>query len=367
MPPVEYRRIEKAIHFLEENFRRQPGLKEVARQVGLSEYHFHRLFSRWAGVSPKRFLQFLTADYARRLLRESANVLDAAHETGLTGPGRLHDLIVNVYAMTPGELKEEGAGLTIRFGVHPSPFGDCLVAVTDRGICAVSFLSAERGREKWERARKTVAPCHVQGKPGRDERRGKPDLRPFPMEERLPAFRDRPGNELSGQGVGGARPYSPRLRGFLRTGRIPDRGAGKRASRGLGHRPEPGGVPDPLPPRHPKDRGLRRIRLRIGEEKGDPRVGGRPFPRTARSSVRGSPTLRPAREAHTPEGGCPAGCRYMDRILFNNASTVGRSAGPTPTWCRRTVPPGSISTSPPRWKMSPPDFMIFFPLTISFR
>jgi len=159
MPPVEYRRIEKAIHFLEENFRRQPGLKEVARQVGLSEYHFHRLFSRWAGVSPKRFLQFLTADYARRLLRESANVLDAAYETGLTGPGRLHDLIVNVYAMTPGELKEEGAGLTIRFGVHPSPFGDCLVAVTDRGICAVSFLSAERGREpreklesRWSRA-----------------------------------------------------------------------------------------------------------------------------------------------------------------------------------------------------------------------
>ena len=159
MPQVEYGRIEKAIHFLEENFRRQPGLKEVARQVGLSEYHFHRLFSRWAGVSPKRFLQFLTADYARRLLRESANVLDAAHETGLTGPGRLHDLIVNVYAMTPGELKEEGAGLTIRFGVHPSPFGDCLVAVTDRGICAVSFLTAERGREarekletRWSRA-----------------------------------------------------------------------------------------------------------------------------------------------------------------------------------------------------------------------
>ncbi|MDX1815675.1 MAG: methylated-DNA--[protein]-cysteine S-methyltransferase [Thermodesulfobacteriota bacterium] len=159
MPQVEYGRIEKAIHFLEENFRRQPGLKEVARQVGLSEYHFHRLFSRWAGVSPKRFLQFLTADYARRLLRESANVLDAAHETGLTGPGRLHDLIVNVYAMTPGELKEEGAGLTIRFGVHPSPFGDCLVAVTDRGICAVSFLSAERNREarekletRWSRA-----------------------------------------------------------------------------------------------------------------------------------------------------------------------------------------------------------------------
>lgn len=150
MPTSDYSRIEKAIRYLEGNFRRQPGLKEVSRQVGLSEYHFHRLFTRWAGISPKRFLQFLTADYARRLLRESANVLDAAHESGLTGPGRLHDLIVNVYAMTPGELKEEGAGLTIRFGVHPSPFGDCLVAVTDRGICAVSFLSAGRGGEKWK-------------------------------------------------------------------------------------------------------------------------------------------------------------------------------------------------------------------------
>ena len=150
MPPDDYVRIEKAIHYLEENFHRQPGLKELARQAGLSEYHFHRLFSRWAGISPKRFLQFLTADHARRLLRESANVLDAAHETGLTGPGRLHDLVVNVYAMTPGELKEEGAGLTIRFGVHPSPFGDCLVAATDRGICALSFLSGERGREKWK-------------------------------------------------------------------------------------------------------------------------------------------------------------------------------------------------------------------------
>jgi AraC family transcriptional regulator of adaptative response/methylated-DNA-[protein]-cysteine methyltransferase len=154
MATDEYIRIEKAIHYLEENFRRQPGLKEVARQAGLSEYHFQRLFTRWAGISPKRFLQFLTADHARRLLRESANVLDAAYETGLTGPGRLHDLVVNIYAMTPGELKEEGAGLTIRFGVHPSPFGDCLVAVTDRGICSVSFLPAERGREEWKELEK---------------------------------------------------------------------------------------------------------------------------------------------------------------------------------------------------------------------
>jgi AraC family transcriptional regulator of adaptative response/methylated-DNA-[protein]-cysteine methyltransferase len=143
----DYTRIEQAILYLEENFRRQPGLKEIARRVGLSEYHFHRLFTRWAGISPKRFLQFLTAEHARRLLRESANVLDAAYDTGLSGAGRLHDLIVNVYAVTPGELREEGAGIAIRYGVHPSPFGACLVAVTGRGICGLSFLSDDHGEE----------------------------------------------------------------------------------------------------------------------------------------------------------------------------------------------------------------------------
>ena len=150
MRSAEYTRIEKAILYLGENFHRQPNLKEVARTVGLSEYHFHRLFTRWAGISPKRFLQFLTAEYARRLLRESPNVLDAAYDAGLSGSGRLHDLLVSVYAMTPGEMKNEGAGLTIQYGVHPSPFGDCLLAITGRGICGLSFLSADRGGEAWE-------------------------------------------------------------------------------------------------------------------------------------------------------------------------------------------------------------------------
>jgi AraC family transcriptional regulator of adaptative response/methylated-DNA-[protein]-cysteine methyltransferase len=147
MHPSDYDRIEKAIRYIEVNFRGQPGLKEVARHAGLSEYHFHRLFTRWAGISPKRFLQFLTAEHARELLRESRNVLDAAYEAGLSGPGRLHDLIVNVYAVTPGEMKAEGAGLTIRYGVRTSPFGDCLLAITDRGICALAFLAGRRAGE----------------------------------------------------------------------------------------------------------------------------------------------------------------------------------------------------------------------------
>lgn len=140
MRSSDYRRVEEAILFLERNFRRQPGLSEVARAAGLSEYHFHRLFARWAGITPKRFLQFLTAEHAKAALRSSASVLDAAFETGLSGPGRLHDLIVNVYAVTPGEMKAEGEGLTIRYGVHPSPFGDCFLAVTARGVCALSFV-----------------------------------------------------------------------------------------------------------------------------------------------------------------------------------------------------------------------------------
>jgi AraC family transcriptional regulator of adaptative response/methylated-DNA-[protein]-cysteine methyltransferase len=154
MKTNDYDRVEKAIRYLEENFRRQPGLGELARAADVSEYHFHRLFTRWAGITPKRFLQFLTAEYARGLLRESQTVLEAAYDAGLSGPGRLHDLIVNVYAVSPGELKEEGAGITIRHGVHPTPFGECLIATTGKGICALSFLSGRGSGEAVSELRK---------------------------------------------------------------------------------------------------------------------------------------------------------------------------------------------------------------------
>lgn len=142
MTATDALRIEQAIQFIESNFKRQPSLKEIAASVNLSEYHFQRLFRRWAGISPKRFLQFLTAGYARRLLEESHSVLDVALDVGMSGPGRLHDLTVNVHAMSPGELKSRGAGLTIRYGFHDSPFGECLIAVTDRGVCALFFVPA---------------------------------------------------------------------------------------------------------------------------------------------------------------------------------------------------------------------------------
>jgi len=120
MQTADYARIWEAIVYLEKNFRNPPDLEEAARAAGLSEFHFQRLFTRWAGVSPKRFLQFLSAEHAKKILIKSKSLLDAAYEAGLSGPGRLHDLIVNVYAVTPGEYKSRGAGLTIRYGRNGS-------------------------------------------------------------------------------------------------------------------------------------------------------------------------------------------------------------------------------------------------------
>ena len=136
----DYARVEKAILFLDDNFRQQPDLKTMAGSVGLSEYHFQRLFSRWAGISPKRFLQCLTLEYAKGRLDQAESVLDVSYEAGLSGSGRLHDLFVTYEAMTPGEYKKQGAGLVIRYGFHASPFGECLLAVTDRGICGLEFV-----------------------------------------------------------------------------------------------------------------------------------------------------------------------------------------------------------------------------------
>ena len=107
----------------------------------LSEYHFDRLFKRWAGTSPQRFLHFLTKEYAKELLAQSKDVLEVTYTAGLSSPGRLHDLFVTYEAMTPGDVKKNGAGLTITYGFHPSPFGECMLAVTDRGICGLTFLS----------------------------------------------------------------------------------------------------------------------------------------------------------------------------------------------------------------------------------
>jgi AraC family transcriptional regulator, regulatory protein of adaptative response / methylated-DNA-[protein]-cysteine methyltransferase len=141
----DYLRIEQAILYLENHSKDQPALEEVAANIGLSEYHFQRLFTRWAGVSPKRFLQFLTKEGAKGLLNQSENLLDTTHQVGLSSLGRLHDLFVTVEAVTPGEYKTRGVGVTIRYGIHPTPFGKCLIATTERGICHLSFVQTSEG------------------------------------------------------------------------------------------------------------------------------------------------------------------------------------------------------------------------------
>ncbi len=166
MSVADYARIEKAILFIESNFRSQPSLEEIAAGVGLSRYHFHRLFRRWAGISPKSFIQYLTARHAEGLLRESRNLLDVSYEVGLSGAGRLHDLIVKIHGVTPGQLKALGAGLTIRFGIHPSPFGACLVSVTDRGICGLSFIGPEGREEAIADLRRRWGHAVLQERPG---------------------------------------------------------------------------------------------------------------------------------------------------------------------------------------------------------
>ena len=136
----DYERVEQALGFLYKNFQRQPSLEEIAASISLSEYHFQRLFTRWVGISPKRFLQFLTKEKAKEMLAKSDDLLNAAYQSGLSGPGRLYDLFVSCEAVTPGEYKSRCAGLLIAYGFHETPFGECLLATTSRGICALNFL-----------------------------------------------------------------------------------------------------------------------------------------------------------------------------------------------------------------------------------
>ena len=138
---TDYARVEDAIHYLNRHYLDQPSLDAVAGNVGLSRYHFQRLFRRWAGISPKRYLQYLSLRHAKEALADSENVLDAGFDVGLSGPGRLHDLFVTCEAMTPGEYKAGGAGLVIRYGTRPSPFGPCLVLTTARGVCGLAFVA----------------------------------------------------------------------------------------------------------------------------------------------------------------------------------------------------------------------------------
>ncbi|MEG4498862.1 methylated-DNA--[protein]-cysteine S-methyltransferase [Microcoleus sp. F10-C6] len=155
----DYHRIAGAIAFMRQHHLNQPTLATVAQHIGLSEYHFQRLFTQWAGISPKRFLQYLTVEYAKSKITQTKSLLDLTFDVRLSSPGRLHDLFVNLEAMSPGEFKAGGAGLQIRYGIHDTPFGTSLIATTARGICNLYFLettdeqtAAQRLQLTWKKA-----------------------------------------------------------------------------------------------------------------------------------------------------------------------------------------------------------------------
>jgi AraC family transcriptional regulator of adaptative response/methylated-DNA-[protein]-cysteine methyltransferase len=139
---INYKRIEEAIRYLEANFQRQPELDEVAGEVHLSPFHFQRIFAEWAGISPKRFLQYLTVDFLKTKLLESRNIVEAAEEAGLSSQSRVYDLFTTLEAVTPQEYKQKGGGLRIEYGFHETPFGIALIGVTERGICWLSFVES---------------------------------------------------------------------------------------------------------------------------------------------------------------------------------------------------------------------------------
>ena len=141
----DYQRMAETLAWISRHFEEQPTLADIASRAGASPYHFQRLFSRWVGLSPKKYVQHLTLEHAKASLDASQSVLGAAFAAGLSSPGRLHDLFVNVEALTPGEYKQGGAGLVIRHGVHDSPFGPCLLMHTTRGICGLAFIDRGDG------------------------------------------------------------------------------------------------------------------------------------------------------------------------------------------------------------------------------
>jgi AraC family transcriptional regulator, regulatory protein of adaptative response / methylated-DNA-[protein]-cysteine methyltransferase len=143
LPERDYAIVARLIESISVEYRRQPSLEELAKSVAMEPTQLQKLFTRWAGLSPKGFLQAVTLDHARRLLDDGASLLDTAYEVGMSGPGRLHDLFVTHEAMSPGESKSKGVGLTITYGFHSSPFGRALMMTTERGLCGVSFCDGD--------------------------------------------------------------------------------------------------------------------------------------------------------------------------------------------------------------------------------
>jgi len=150
--------VEQTIRFLNDNYKKQPSLEEIADHMHISSFYLQRTFTEWAGISPKKFLQYLTVEALKDELQHADNLIHAAEIVGLSSQSRVYDLFVTIEAVTPGEYKTKGQGMAIEYGIHPSPFGDCFIAITPRGICALSFvdgspdLALTELHQQWESA-----------------------------------------------------------------------------------------------------------------------------------------------------------------------------------------------------------------------
>ena len=163
---LDHQRVEQAIRYVQTHFRQRPTLEKIAAAVHLSPYHFQRLFKRWAGLTPTQFMHALTVEYAKTRLNAATTVLDTALDAGLSSAGRLHHLFVTIEALTPGQYKQRGADLTITYGFHPTPFGRALLAMTERGICALRFVTDETAaldelQEEWPQAQLKADPART--------------------------------------------------------------------------------------------------------------------------------------------------------------------------------------------------------------
>jgi len=156
---INYKRVEEAIKFLTENFKLQPSLYDVAEQANVSPFHFQKIFTEWAGISPKKFLQYLTVEELKKEIRKTNNLSEAAERVGLSAQSRVYDLFVNIEAVTPQEYKSKGKGINIEYGIHDTPFGECLIATTERGVCGLHFAEDNVGillndlQSQWQNAR----------------------------------------------------------------------------------------------------------------------------------------------------------------------------------------------------------------------
>ena len=260
----DYERIGMALRTIEEfGEEAGPDLTALAAAVGLSPHHFQRLFRRWVGVSPKRFIQALTLKDAKARLAASESVLDAAFGAGLSGPGRLHDLFVACEAMTPGEYKAKGRELEIVYGFHPSPFGECLIMTTERGVCGLGFVvgTGEAARRAaFEDLSGPWRLAHFAQDDTQDRCGGAPNLCARTQTQHTDhPFSQR--HQLSNSGLASAAAHSAGLRHHLRGDRKTGRPAKRGARRRRRHRAEPNLLDHPLPPRDPQKRRIQSLPL----------------------------------------------------------------------------------------------------------